>query len=86
MAMDSDRDEHGAVRPESKPPQRPANWALAFDLGLRLGISVALGLGLGLLMDSWLHTSPIFILTGMVLGIAAAMYTIWDVARQSMGR
>ena len=65
---------------------RPANWAVAFDLGLRLGISVALGLGLGILIDNWLHTSPIFILVGMVLGIGAAMYTIWDVARQSMGR
>ena len=65
---------------------RPANWTVAFDLGLRLGISVALGLGLGLLIDNWLNTSPIFILVGMVLGIGAAMYTIWDVARQSMGR
>jgi F0F1-type ATP synthase assembly protein I len=65
---------------------RPANWAVAFDLGLRLGVSVAVGLGAGLLTDNWLHTSPIFILVGMLLGIAAAMYTIWDVARQSMGR
>jgi ATP synthase protein I len=59
---------------------------IAFDLGLRLGISVILGLGGGLLLDSWLHTSPIFTLAGMVLGIAAAMYTIWDVARDAMRR
>jgi len=45
-----------------------------------------LGVGGGLLLDSWLHTSPIFTLVGMVLGIGAAMYTIWDVAKQSMGR
>jgi F0F1-type ATP synthase assembly protein I len=63
-----------------------ANWGLAFDLGLRLGIAVVLGVGGGLLTDSWLHTSPIFTLIGMVLGIGAAMYTIWDVARQSMRR
>jgi ATP synthase protein I len=63
-----------------------ANWGVAFDLGLRLGISVILGVGGGLLVDSWLHTSPIFTLIGMVLGIGAAMYTIWDVARQSMRR
>ncbi len=43
-----------------------------------------LGVGGGLLADSWLHTSPIFTLIGMVLGIGAAMYTIWDVAKQSM--
>ena len=55
-------------------------------MGIRLGISVILGLGGGLLLDSWLHTSPIFTLIGMALGIAAAMYTIWDVARGSMRR
>ncbi|PZR62475.1 MAG: hypothetical protein DLM71_06595 [Chloroflexi bacterium] len=63
-----------------------ANWGLALDLGVRLGVSVILGLGIGLVVDNWLHTTPIFTLIGMVLGIAAAMYTIWDVARDSMRR
>ncbi|HYN64949.1 MAG TPA: AtpZ/AtpI family protein [Candidatus Limnocylindrales bacterium] len=63
-----------------------ANLGIAFDLGLRLGISVILGLGGGLLLDGWLRTSPIFTLVGMLLGIAAAMYTIWDVARDAMRR
>lgn len=62
------------------------NWGIAFDLGVRLGISVILGLGGGLLLDNWLGTSPIFTLIGMVVGIGAAMYTIWDVARDSMRR
>ena len=62
------------------------NIGIAFDLGVRLGISVILGLGGGLLLDGWLHTSPIFTLVGMVLGIGAAMYTIWDVARDAMRR
>jgi len=79
---DADRDPHG--RPATEP--RPPNWGIAFDLGIRLGISVILGLGGGLLLDSWLHTSPIFTLIGMALGIATAMYTIWDVARDSMRR
>lgn len=74
------RSDNGADGPPS------ANWGLVLDLGLRLGISVILGVGGGLLIDSWLRTSPIFTLVGMVLGIAAAMYTIWNVARQSMGR
>ena len=63
-----------------------ASWGVALDLGLRLGISVILGVGGGLLADGWLRTSPIFTLIGMVLGVGAAMYTIWDVARKSMGR
>jgi len=64
----------------------PGNLGIAFDLGIRLGISVILGLGGGLLLDGWLRTSPLFTLIGMVLGIAAAMYTIWDVARGAMRR
>ena len=61
-----------------------AGIGVALDLGVRLGVSVVIGLGAGLLLDSWLHTSPIFTLIGMVVGIAAAMYTIWDVARDAM--
>jgi F0F1-type ATP synthase assembly protein I len=75
------------MEPDEGPQGPPsANWGLALDLGLRLGISVVLGVGGGLLLDSWLRTSPIFTLIGMVVGIATAMYTIWEVARQSMGR
>ena len=57
---------------------------MAFDLGIRLAVSVGIGLGGGLLLDNWLKTSPIFTLIGMVVGIAAAMVTIWDVARDAM--
>ena len=60
------------------------NWGLAFDLGLRLGISILIGLGGGLVVDNWLHTTPLFTLIGMVLGIGAAMVTIWNVARAAM--
>jgi ATP synthase protein I len=69
-------------------PGSPHNapWGIAFDLGLRLGISVILGLGGGLVVDNWLGTLPLFTLVGMVLGIGAAMYTIWDVARSAMRR
>ena len=79
-------DPGSSERSGGTPSSRPPNWGVAFDLGIRLGISVAIGLGAGLLLDNWLRTSPIFTLIGMVLGIAAAMYTIWDVARGSMRR
>jgi F0F1-type ATP synthase assembly protein I len=62
------------------------NWGLGLDLGIRLGVSVAIGLGGGLLLDNWLHTRPIFTLIGMVIGIGAAMVTIWNVARDAMKR
>jgi ATP synthase protein I len=84
MDPDGGADRDTQHEPAAKAPA--PNWGIAFDLGLRLGISVILGLGGGLLLDSWLRTSPIFTLLGMVLGIGAAMYTIWDVARDSMRR
>lgn len=64
----------------------PTPWGIAFDLGVRLGVSVILGLGAGLVLDNWLKTSPLLTLIGLVLGVAAAMYTIWDVARDAMRR
>jgi F0F1-type ATP synthase assembly protein I len=69
-----------------KRPTRSPNWALGLDLGVRLGVSVGIGLGGGLLLDNWLDTTPIFTLIGMVLGIGAAMVTIWNVARDAMRR
>ncbi len=71
---------------EGPPPTRPPNWGLGLDLGIRLGVSVAIGLGGGLLLDNWLGTRPLFTLIGMVLGIGAAMITIWNVARDAMRR
>lgn len=72
--------------PDPQDDRPSASWGLVLDLGLRMGVSVIVGVGGGLLVDRWLGTRPIFTLIGVVLGIAAAMYTIWDVARQSMGR
>jgi ATP synthase protein I len=85
MARDPGSEEGG--REDTPPARAPEpNWGLGLDLGIRLGISVAIGLGGGLLLDNWLGTSPIFTLVGMVLGIGAAMVTIWNVARDAMRR
>jgi F0F1-type ATP synthase assembly protein I len=54
------------------------------ELGFRLGISIGLGIGAGFLVDLWLGTRPIGILLGVALGFAAAMMTIWNVARNEM--
>lgn len=75
-----------ADKPGREPVSKSQPWGIALDLGVRLGVSVILGLGLGLVVDSWLHSSPAFTLAGVVLGVAAAMYTIWDVARDAMRR
>lgn len=78
------QDEEPARDGNDAQPAESPNWALGLDLGVRLGLSVVIGLGLGILVDNWLHTSPLFTLIGMVLGIGAAMVTIWNVARAAM--
>jgi F0F1-type ATP synthase assembly protein I len=54
------------------------------DLGMRLGLSVVIGVVAGVLVDNWANTSPLFTLIGVAVGIGAAMYSIWDVARDGM--
>ena len=60
------------------------NWGLVLDLGMRLGLSVVIGVVAGVLLDNWLNTSPLFTLIGVAVGIGAAMYSIWDVAKDGM--
>jgi F0F1-type ATP synthase assembly protein I len=60
------------------------NWGIALDLGIRLGASVMIGFFGGLLLDNLLGTRPLLTLVGATFGVAAAMYTIWDVARKAM--
>lgn len=57
---------------------------MVLDLGMRLGLSVVIGIVGGVLLDGWLRTSPLFTLLGVVVGVGAAMYSIWDVARDAM--
>jgi F0F1-type ATP synthase assembly protein I len=60
------------------------NWGIALDLGIRLLVSVMIGFFGGLLLDGLFGTRPLLILVGTAFGVAAAMYTIWDVARRAM--
>ena len=76
-----------ATRPDRPPNQQPSTRstvALALDLGLRIGVSVVLGVVLGFLLDGWLGTRPIFTLIGVLLGLGAAFYTMWEIAQKSM--
>lgn len=81
-----ERDTNRNQEPSKRTAIPTANWGLAFDLGLRLGLAIIIGLLIGLAVDNWIGTSPIFTLIGLVFGVAAAFYTIWDVAKQSMNR
>lgn len=60
------------------------NWGIALDLGIRLGVAVMIGFFGGLLLDGLFGTKPLLTLVGAAFGVAAAMWTIWDVARRAM--
>ncbi len=50
-------------------------------LGMTMALLVGAGLGLGLLVDSWLHSSPIGTLVGLALGVVFAGLALWQKAR-----
>lgn len=41
-------------------------------IGIACAVMMSVGLGLGWLVDDQLNTMPIFVLTGLVLGLAGA--------------
>ena len=59
-----------------KDPSMLAALGLASGIGLQLAVTVLVGLGLGYLADRALHTSPWFLLAGLVLGILAGGYSV----------
>jgi F0F1-type ATP synthase assembly protein I len=70
---------------ESEPPPRPTRTdepkplpgAVAFlNMGLAAAVCVGAGLLLGLWADSAWHTSPILLVVGLVLGLAAAAASV----------
>ena len=52
----------------------------ATGLGCTVVVSLLLCIGGGVLLDNWLGTSPIFVLVGMVLGLACAGYALYELA------
>ena len=57
-------------------PSMLAALGLASGIGLQLAASVLVGLGLGFVVDKLLHTSPWFLLVGLLLGIVAGGYSV----------
>ncbi len=59
-----------------KDPSMLAALGLASGVGLQLAATVLVGLGLGYLGDRALHTSPWFLLLGLLLGILGGGYSV----------
>jgi ATP synthase protein I len=58
-------------------PDESLGWSELLGMGGVIAAQVAVGLGLGWLVDSLAGTTPIFLLIGLLLGIAGAIsYTV----------
>ncbi len=58
-------------------PVKPLPGAMAFvGLGTTVAGCVAVGVGGGIALDARLGTSPLFLVIGLVLGLAAAVATV----------
>jgi F0F1-type ATP synthase assembly protein I len=73
--MADDTPDAGSPEPDRGVPPLPG--ALAFvGMGLSIAGCVAVGVVLGILVDRWLHTSPAFLVVGLVLGVGAAVSAV----------
>jgi F0F1-type ATP synthase assembly protein I len=59
-----------------KEPSMLAALGLASGIGLQLAVTVLVGLGLGYLADRAFHTSPWFLLVGLLLGVLLGGYSV----------
>ena len=69
-----------------KDPSMLAALGLASGIGLHLAASVLVGLGLGYLADRAFHTSPWFLLVGLLLGVLAGGYSVVRMVMKEMRR
>ncbi|MDP3773535.1 MAG: AtpZ/AtpI family protein [Gemmatimonadales bacterium] len=65
MAQDEERS------PESR--GFGAGYAIV-SAGFQLALAILLFLWIGRLVDGWLHTGPVFMLVGLLVGLGAGMY------------
>jgi F0F1-type ATP synthase assembly protein I len=64
---------------DSPPPKgpKPLPGGFAFlNMGFSAAVMVALGVLLGLWLDSRFHTSPLFLLLGLALGLLGATMSV----------
>jgi len=58
-------------------PEEPLGWSALLGMGAVIAAELVAGVALGWLFDRLAGTSPVFLLVGVLLGIAAAVsYTV----------
>jgi F0F1-type ATP synthase assembly protein I len=57
-------------------PERTASWLRFSHLGIQFCVMLLLGTGAGAWADTRLHTEPWLLVTGSLLGMVMATYTL----------
>jgi F0F1-type ATP synthase assembly protein I len=66
---------------DSTSERRPkGGFALAGTIGGYVALCILLGLALGIVLDRVLHTTPLFLIAGVVLGFIASFYLVYKLA------
>ncbi len=64
--------------PQSSERRGDTRSVLAYlDLGLRFALTILVAAGGGYVLDRWLHTLPLFLVVGLVLGAVAGFLNIY---------
>lgn len=74
--------------PRRRPPTVRDWQAIGTALGLGFSVvsSLIVCIGGGVLLDRWLETEPVFTLVGLLLGLATAVYALYELAKVSSKR
>lgn len=60
-----------------------ANLALVGQLGFTIAVPIILLAVVGTFLDGWLHTKPLFILLGLLLGLISGIYGAYRLLKNS---
>lgn len=75
-----------SARKSTEPPRNTTSGlALAGTIGGYVALCLLAGLGLGLLLDHFLHTGPLFLIAGVVVGFAASFFFTYRLAMGQLG-
>lgn len=60
-------------------------WAKYGNLALSFGFTLVFAVGGGALLGNWLdgrvHTSPLFLIVGIMLGVAVSFISLWEIIK-----
>ena len=70
------------MSPQESVPERRrrGGFALAGTIGGYVALCILIGLALGIFLDRALHTAPLFLIAGVVLGFVASFYLVYKLA------